>query len=118
VPQERIDRRLVPCLPHRWACRGPLGAVGAGVGCWDAAWQGWRLVRWVRWVGSVGQQPAGVRAPVDGAGWPAPLPAGDPAPAAPRWCRLVRWAWSLLHRVTSMPVVVAGVVVNRRSCAS
>jgi hypothetical protein len=52
-------------------------------------------------VGSGGQQPAGGRVPVDRAGWP-----------APRWCRLVQLGWCRLHRLTSIPVVVAG--VNRR----
>ena len=64
----------------------------------------------VRRVGSVGQEPAGGRAPVDRAGRPAPLLSpGDPALPAPQWCRLAPWTWSLLHRVAPSLLSVGSV---------
>ena len=107
--------RSVPCdLLSALVPGSSLGLHGHLLGAaWSApetagmrsAWQVWRFVNWVV---SVGREPAGGRAPVDGTGWTGPLPPpGDPAPLAPRWCRLLPWAWSLLHRVTSTPVVVS-----------
>jgi hypothetical protein len=110
---------LLSCQARPWGLHGHL--LGAA---WSApltagmrsVWQGWRSVSWVV---SVGQEPAGGRAPVDGAGWTGPLPPpGDPAPLTPRWCRLLPGAWCLLHRVTSTPILVSvgRIVIGRRGC--
>src|SRR4029453_9852113 len=99
---------LRSCQACPWVCTGTsLAVVGSGDG-WDAVGLAGLAVAELGGVSRAGGGRRGGGRPVRGGGGRGPRPPpADPAPLAPRWCRLLPWAWSLLHRVTSTPILVS-----------